>query len=143
MNKYKVLKIGAGDTDRFISIMDEQEREIEIFDYSASATFNLSDAFQLIESREYKMKLELFGEVVENDEIKNYGKKIRFVISKKEYVGRYEQYLVQTDLGVFYIPVDEKTKEISKLIDKTGYYNYSRIDLIQVDNKTHPEYKWI
>lgn len=60
MNKYKVLKIGTGDTDRFISIMDEQEREIEIFDYSASTTTcNLSDAFQLLESMEYKMKLEL------------------------------------------------------------------------------------
>ena len=137
---YKVVSIGEGEIDRFLKVGDEQGNEYEIFDYSASTVMDLSKAFELEVENSYHMELMLFGDVVNKDDNKKYGKKIKFKISGRQIIGETEFFRVVTNIGVFLIVVDERSLEINESDSSEGYFRYSRIDLVKLDDKIHPEF---
>ena len=138
---YKILNIGAGEIDRFITVENDNANKFKVFDYSASCTMDISETFNIELGKKYKMKLEFYGKVVEPENHDEFTNIIQFTLLEKEFVGKHELYLVKTNLGEFYIPVDAHTKTIEASIIKMGFYGYSRIDLVQLDGIIHPEYK--
>lgn len=137
---YKVVSIGEGEIDRFLRVSDEHGNEFEIFDYSASTVMDLSKAFKLEVEKSYYMNLMLFGEVVNKDDSKQYGKKIKFKISGRLTIGKTDFFSVVTNIGAFLIMVDERSLEINQSDSFEGYFRYSRIDLVKLDDKVHPEF---
>lgn len=138
---FKVIQVGAGEVDRFIEVKDDDGRKFQIFDYSASTVMKIEDSFQIEVGRYYKMKLELFGELIDKDENKNFGKNIEFNIIKKQMIGKVEFYLVSTEMGDFYIRNETPIDKMLKNGLRNGWYNFTRIDLIQLDDKIQPELK--
>lgn len=138
---YKVLKIGAGEVDRFVEVQNEEGLKLRIFDDSASAVENIEDTFILEEGKEYEMKFLLFGDVVKEYIEKSYAQTLKLELKVKEKVGKLELFLGLSDLGEVFVKVDEASKNLYEMQNKTGYFICSRVDLIQVNDKIHPEYK--
>lgn len=136
---FEIVKIGEGEIDRFIMVSDDQGNEFEIFDDSKVTVTDLSKAFKPELGNVYHMDLLLFGNVVNKDNNKAYGKKIKFKIFERKTVGKTEFFNVITKNGVFLIIPDERSCEINQSKSREGYFRYTRIDLIKLDDKVHPE----
>ena len=136
---YKVIKISEGDLDRFITVENETRNQLEVFDYSASTVPTLEDAFILEEGKQYNLKLELYGDVLAEGQEHKYGRIVKISIVDTEKIGKYEFYIVETDIGTMYIPKNLKSDVVYNG-SKRGIFNFTRIDIIQVDDMIHPEY---
>ncbi len=135
---YRILNIENSNLERFIDIESvEDNKKLKVFDDSRVAAIN---GYDLEVEGRYHMNLLLCGSVTSNNHAHKYGKKIKFKIIKNEFIGTRDLFLVQTDTATFYIPVTEETQNIFNSQSKKGYYNYVRIDIIQVDDIVHPDY---
>lgn len=137
---FKIIRIGEGEVDRFIRVSDAQGNEFEVFDDSEATITDLSKAFKPETGNTYHMNLMLFGKVVNKNDNKQYGKKIKFKIFERIIVGKTEFFNVITKMGVFLIIIDEYSSKINQSKSREGYFRYSRIDLIKLDDKVHPEF---
>jgi len=100
---------------------------------------NIEDSFQIEVGEKYKMKLELFGDLISKDDVKNFGEKIAFKILEKQLIGKIEFYKVLTKIGIFYIRREYFLDIMINNGIRDGWYNFTRIDVIQLDNAIHPE----
>ena len=136
---YKIIKIGKGDLDRFITVENDTRNQFEVFDYSASTVSTLEDAFILEEGKQYNLKLELYGDVLAEGQAHKYGKVVKISIVDTEKIGKYDFYIVETDIGTMYIPKNSNSDVVYNG-SKRGIFNFTRIGIIQVDDMIHPEY---
>lgn len=136
---FEVIQIGAGEVDRFIEVKDDSGIILKVFDYSAATVMSIEESFQIKIGRKYEMKLELFGDLIKEEETKNFGKKIAFNILEKQTIGTVEFYRVNTADGNFFIRRENPLDEMIDSGIRYGWYIFTRIDVIQLDDKIHPE----
>ena len=134
---YKVNSITEYDCTTFFVVTDNKGNQFEAFDYSPNADYRNGTPFEYEIGKAYDMKFSLFGNIVDESTNDQPGTKISFNVLGDEIIGRNEYFVIETKNGVFRLKKKEKTKFISE--SNTGYMIYTRIDLIQLGDKIHPD----
>lgn len=129
---YKVISISDDEMTRNVELENSNTGTIEeCFDDSALIS-DINFDFITV-GKEYECKIKLFGTVVQNMQDKTV---ICKIISKNEMVGTKKMVRVLVDNNEYYIP----QKKVERYLDKEEFFfQYTRKDLIQVDNILHSD----
>jgi hypothetical protein len=130
---YKVIKIYKSTATSFIDLLNLDTGTIDkVFDDSSVVSY---DNFGFIEEGGiYDCKIELFGVFLNNNSDDSCVEIT--LIETNAIVGNTKYIKVLINSDVYYIPESE-TRDIK--LKKKMYYNFTRKDLIQVDNVIHAD----
>ena len=129
---FKVLKINRGIATTFIDMLNLETGTVDkCFDDSALVSYENFDFME--EGKIYDCKIELFGNFV--DKTNNLSTELT-IIESDILVGKTEYLKVMVGNDVYFIPKSEvKNMELKHKM----YYDFTRKDLIQVDDVIHAD----
>lgn len=127
---YKVISISDYEMTRNIKLENSDTGTLEECFDDSSLISDVNFDFLTI-GKEYDCKIKLFGNVVQDMQDKTV---ICKILSKNVMVGIKEMVKVLVENDEYYIP----RKKVKKCLDKEKFFfQYTRKDLIQVDNVIH------
>ncbi len=129
---YKVISIYDYEMTRDIELENSDTGTIEECFDDSSLISDVNFNFMEI-GKEYECKIKLFGNIVQDLQDKTV---ICKILSKNEVIGIKEMVKVLVKNDVYYIP----RKKVEKYLDKEMFlFQYTRKDLIEVDNVIHSD----
>lgn len=131
---HKVIKIYKAAVTNFIDLLNIDTGTLDkVFDDSSVVDIGYDDFEFIKEGGIYNCKIELFGNFVS---IKNDSSIGITLIETNVVVGNTKYLKVQINSDDYYIPESE-VKNVE--LKRTMYFNFTRKDLIQVDNVIHAD----